>query len=44
LRPKAIIEFLKLRRPIYKKTSVYGHFGRSDEDFTWENVDANLFK
>lgn len=44
LRPKAIIEFLKLRRPIYKKTSVYGHFGRGDEDFTWENVDANLFK
>jgi S-adenosylmethionine synthetase len=44
LRPKAIIEFLKLRRPIYKKTSVYGHFGRTDEGFTWENVDANLFK
>lgn len=44
LRPKAIIEFLKLRRPIYKKTAVYGHFGRSDPDFTWERIDENLFK
>ncbi len=39
LRPKAIIESLKLRRPIYKKTAAYGHFGRNDEDFTWEKVD-----
>jgi len=44
LRPKAIIEFLKLRRPIYKKTAVYGHFGRNDPDFTWERIDRNLFK
>ncbi len=39
LTPKGIIERLKLRRPIYQKTSSYGHFGRSDKDFTWENLD-----
>lgn len=39
LRPKAIIEHLKLRRPIYRKTACYGHFGRSDPDFTWELTD-----
>ncbi len=39
LRPKAIIEKLNLRRPIYKKTSAYGHFGRNDDDFTWEKTD-----
>jgi len=39
LRPKAIIEHLKLRRPIYKKTAAYGHFGRENEDFTWEKTD-----
>jgi S-adenosylmethionine synthetase len=44
LRPKAIIEFLNLRRPIYKMTSVYGHFGRDEQDFTWERVDKNLFQ
>ena len=38
-RPKAIIEQLKLRRPIYKKTAAYGHFGRNDPDFTWEKTD-----
>lgn len=38
-RPKAIIEQLKLRRPIYKKTAAYGHFGRDDPDFTWEKTD-----
>ncbi len=38
-RPKAIIEHLKLRRPIYKKTAAYGHFGRNDSDFTWEKTD-----
>ncbi|MEK6852595.1 MAG: methionine adenosyltransferase [Nanoarchaeota archaeon] len=38
-RPKAIIEQLNLRRPIYRKTSCYGHFGRSDPDFTWEKTD-----
>ena len=39
MRPKAIIEQLKLRRPIYRKTAVYGHFGRNDPDFTWERTD-----
>jgi S-adenosylmethionine synthetase len=36
LRPAAIIRDLDLRRPIYKKTAAYGHFGRDDKDFTWE--------
>ena len=36
LRPAAIIRDLELRRPIYKRTAAYGHFGRSDEGFTWE--------
>lgn len=45
LRPEAIIRHLKLRRPIYKKTAAYGHFGREDEDFTWEKIDkAELLK
>jgi S-adenosylmethionine synthetase len=39
MRPKAIIEHLKLLRPIYRKTAVYGHFGRRDPDFTWEQTD-----
>jgi S-adenosylmethionine synthetase len=39
LTPKGIIDSLNLRRPIYKKTAAYGHFGRKDPDFTWENVD-----
>jgi len=39
LRPKAIITRLNLRRPIYEKTAAYGHFGRDDEDFTWERTD-----
>ncbi len=39
LRPAAIIERLQLRRPIYKKTASYGHFGRSDSEFTWESTD-----
>lgn len=37
--PKGIIERLNLRRPIYKKTAAYGHFGRNDETFTWEKTD-----
>jgi len=37
--PKGIIEKLNLRRPIYKKTAVYGHFGRNEETFTWEKTD-----
>ncbi len=45
LRPKGIIETLKLRRPIYQKTASYGHFGRDDPDFTWELTDkAQLLK
>ncbi|MDP2182568.1 MAG: methionine adenosyltransferase [Actinomycetota bacterium] len=39
LRPGAIIRDLDLRRPIYQKTASYGHFGRSDKDFTWERTD-----
>jgi S-adenosylmethionine synthetase len=39
LTPKGIIEKLQLRRPIFKKTAVYGHFGRPDPDFTWEKTD-----
>jgi S-adenosylmethionine synthetase len=38
LRPAAIIRDLDLRRPIYKKTAAYGHFGRPDPDFTWEKL------
>ncbi len=37
--PKGIIDSLNLRRPIYKKTASYGHFGRNDPDFTWEKTD-----
>lgn len=36
---KGIIEHLKLRRPIYRKTAAYGHFGKNDPDFTWETTD-----
>ncbi|MEM4637627.1 MAG: methionine adenosyltransferase [Candidatus Woesearchaeota archaeon] len=39
LKPAEIIAHLKLKRPIYKKTAVYGHFGRNDPDFTWEKTD-----
>jgi S-adenosylmethionine synthetase len=39
LTPHGIIETLKLRRPIYRKTAAYGHFGRSDEGFNWELAD-----
>ncbi len=39
LKPGQIIQDLNLRRPIYKKTSAYGHFGREDPDFTWEKTD-----
>ncbi len=39
LRPAGIIKMLDLRRPIYKKTAAYGHFGRNDADFTWERLD-----
>ncbi len=39
LTPRAIIEHLDLRRPIYRKTAAFGHFGRDDKDFTWEATD-----
>ena len=39
LTPKGIIESLNLRRPIYKQTAAYGHFGRTEPDFTWEATD-----
>jgi S-adenosylmethionine synthetase len=38
-RPKAIIEKLQLLRPIYRRTASYGHFGRSEPEFTWEATD-----
>ena len=39
LRPGAIIDALDLRRPIYRKTAAYGHFGRELPEFTWERTD-----
>ena len=39
LTPKGIIEYLNLRRPIFKKTAAYGHFGRNEPEFTWEQTD-----
>ena len=39
LRPAGIIKMLDLRRPIYKQTAAYGHFGRNDLDLPWEKVD-----
>jgi S-adenosylmethionine synthetase len=39
LKPQGIIEELKLRRPVYKQTAAYGHFGRDEEGFTWEKLD-----
>ncbi|MFB3075172.1 MAG: methionine adenosyltransferase [Candidatus Methylomirabilales bacterium] len=39
LTPAGILKALDLRRPIYKQTAVYGHFGRSEPDFTWERID-----
>ena len=43
--PIGIIEMLRLKRPIYKKTAAYGHFGRNEPNFTWEKVDkSGLFK
>jgi len=38
-RPEPIIEYLDMRRPIYKKTACYGHFGRMEPEFTWEKLD-----
>lgn len=39
LTPAAIIDCLQLRRPIYRKTAAYGHFGRLEPEFTWERAD-----
>jgi S-adenosylmethionine synthetase len=39
MRPRAVIDHLKLQRPIYKKTATFGHFGRDDVNFPWENCD-----
>ncbi len=36
LRPAAIVRDLDLKRPVYRRTAAYGHFGRSDKEFTWE--------
>jgi S-adenosylmethionine synthetase len=45
LTPAGIIEKLKLRRPIYRRTAAYGHFGRDEEGFTWEEIDmADILK
>ncbi|NWG29456.1 MAG: methionine adenosyltransferase [Ignavibacteriaceae bacterium] len=45
LTPLGIIKRLNLRRPIYQKTSAYGHFGRTEEEFTWEKLDlVDIFK
>ncbi|MBA3612355.1 MAG: methionine adenosyltransferase [Nitrospirales bacterium] len=45
LTPRGIIEHLKLRRPIYKRTAAYGHFGRNEPGFTWERTDkASLLR
>jgi S-adenosylmethionine synthetase len=45
LTPRGIMEELNLRRPIYKKTAAFGHFGRSEPEFTWERTDkAALLK
>jgi len=40
LSPRGIIKKLDLLRPIYKKTACYGHFGRSEKEFTWEKTDS----
>jgi S-adenosylmethionine synthetase len=39
LTPRGIIETLNLRRPIYRKTAAFGHFGRTEPEFTWEKAD-----
>jgi S-adenosylmethionine synthetase len=39
MRPAGIIKTLDLKRPIYRKTAAYGHFGRNEPTFTWENTD-----
>jgi S-adenosylmethionine synthetase len=39
LRPRGLVEMLDLKRPIYRPTAAYGHFGREGENFTWERTD-----
>jgi S-adenosylmethionine synthetase len=39
LRPKGLINMLDLKRPIYRTTAAYGHFGRTESTFTWERTD-----
>ena len=39
LRPKGLIDMLDLKRPIYRETAAYGHFGRTEDSFTWERTD-----
>jgi S-adenosylmethionine synthetase len=39
LRPKGLVDMLDLKRPIYRATAAYGHFGRDDDRFTWERTD-----
>ena len=39
LRPRGLIRMLDLKRPIYRKTAAYGHFGRTEREFTWERTD-----
>jgi S-adenosylmethionine synthetase len=41
LRPKSLINALQLKRPIYKDTAAYGHFGRSEDNFSWEKIDLS---
>jgi S-adenosylmethionine synthetase len=43
LTPAGIIKHLDLRRPIFRKTAAYGHFGRSEPEFTWERTDKADF-
>jgi S-adenosylmethionine synthetase len=45
LRPKGIVDMLDLKRPIYQQTASYGHFGRTESGFSWENTDKiNLLR
>ena len=39
LRPAALVQALDLRRPVYRRTAAYGHFGRDEPGFTWEHTD-----
>jgi S-adenosylmethionine synthetase len=43
MRPAGIIKMLDLKRPIYRETAAYGHFGRNNPSFTWEKADRHLF-